>query len=320
MTRLPAPAKWRRENDVKCIVTGGNGFLGTHVVAELLTRGFGVVVYDIASDEARKGLARVEFIQDDVRNIERLRVVLENADAVFHLSGVLGTEELFDSPEEAIDINIHGALNILLTSSNTGRKKCIFFPTKPNEWNNVYSATSQAVEKLGHAYRESMGLDIRVLRFWNVYGPGQKLFPVRKAVPLFIFSALENKPIEIFGDGTQIVELLYAQDVAKSIVDYVVYDGVVLETYELSSGVRMTVEALARRLIAMIGSKSEVTFLPMRKGEASSIEFARARDVRQILGESKTTSFDDGMRKTIEWYRGLSDDALENCRSFYGRK
>lgn len=305
---------------MKCVVTGGKGFLGTHVVAELVRRGFDVVIYDIAPGESLNKSVRVKFIQDDIRNMDRLRVVLENADAVFHLSGVLGTEELFDSPREAIDINIHGALNILLASSNTETKKRIFFPTKPNEWNNVYSVTSQAVEKLGHAYRESMGLDIRVLRFWSVYGPRQKLFPVRKAVALFIFCALENKPIEIFGDGTQVVELIYVQDVAKSIVDYVDYDGSISETHELSSGIRMTVEALAQQLIAMIGSKSEVTFLPMRRGEASNIQFARARDVRQILGESKITSFNDGMRKTIEWYRGLSDDLIEKCKRFYGSK
>ena len=302
---------------MKCVVTGGNGFIGTHVVTELTARGFDVVAYDIASGELHNKPATVKFIQDDVRNIDRLHAALEDANLVFHLSGILGTDELFDSPREAIDINIHGALNVLLASSNTATEKRIFLPTKPNEWNNVYSVTSQAVEKLGHAYRESMGLDIRVLRLWDVYGPRQKLFPVRKAVPLFIFRALENRPIEIFEDGMQVVELLYVQDVAKSIVDYVVYDGAVSETYELRADTRMTVEALARRIITMTGSKSEVAYLPMRRGESSTIQFSRACDVQNILGESRLTRFDDGMQRTIEWYRGLSDDVSAEVSAFY---
>lgn len=301
---------------MKCLVTGGEGFIGSHVVSELVKMGFDVVVYDIACDESRNGSVRAKFVQDDIRNFERLSRTIADADYIFHLSGLLGTHELFDTPREAIDVNINGALNILLASRDTGRYQRIFFPTKPNEWNNIYSVTAQAVEKLGHSYRENLGLDVRALRLWNVYGPRQKLLPVRKAVPLFVFQALENRPVEIFGDGTQWIELLYVGDVAKSIVDYMIFDGKVSETFELRTSVRITVEGLARQIIEMTGSQSPVEHFSMRKGEGA-MELARARDAKEILGEDTSTPFEDGMRRTIEWYREVRRQAFEEARNFY---
>ncbi len=208
-----------------------------------------------------------------------------------------------DCPREAIDININGAMNVLLACANSRVPKRVFLPTKPNEWNNIYSMTAQAVEKLGHVYRENSGLDVRVLRLWNVYGPRQRLFPVRKAVPLFIFQALRNRPVEVFGDGSSVVELMFVEDVAKTIADFTLHRGPASDTYEIRSGVQISVDELARRIVQMVGSRSEVIHVAMRKGERPGSKFGRALDVRNLLGESPITSFDLGMEKTIEWYR-----------------
>ena len=301
-----------------CVVTGGAGFIGSHVAAELISRHFDVIVFDIARQcEQLKGIT---LVQEDIRNFPRLRATIEAADFVFHLCGILGTRELFDTPREAIDINMNGALNVLLAAKDARKRKRIFFPTKPNEWNNIYSVTSQAVEKLGHAYREYMGLDVRVLRLSNVYGPRQKLFPVRKVIPFFVFQALENRPIEIFGDGTQTLELLYVSDVAKSIVNFVMKAAPVSETFELRAKAVITAEALARKIIAMTDSTSELIRLPPPIGVNPEIQFHHARDVQEIVGNWNSTEVDTGIRETINWYRNLSRQELAMARCFYERK
>lgn len=285
---------------VKCVVTGGNGFIGSHVVAELLAQGADVAIYDTARDPT----ARARVIQDDIRNYETLARCLTETDYVFHLSGVLGTSELFDAPKTAIEINVIGALNVLeAIRLNKGTTARILFPSKPNEWNNVYSATAQAVEKLGHAYRETFGIDVRILKLPNVYGPRQRASPVRKAVPAFIIQALHNRPIDIFGDGTQSVELVYVQDAAKSIVDYMNTDTVPSETYELISNHRITVNELADRIINTIGSRSKKAYFPQRRGESGGVTTARARNLEEFLGPQSSIALDTGMQMTVAWYR-----------------
>jgi UDP-glucose 4-epimerase len=304
---------------MKCIVTGGAGFIGSHVVSELIKRRFDVTIYDIAPDRYSCNSSRVKFVQGDIRDCARVSELLKHADAIFHLAGLLGTSELFDIPRQAFETNVSGALNVLLACQEIDKSIRIFFPTKPNEWNNLYSITAQTVERLGHAFRENVGLDVRVFRLWNVYGPRQKLVPVRKAMPLFICRALEDHPIEIFGDGTQMLELLFVEDVAKAIVNYTLYDGEVLETFELKANIRMSVQKIAKKIIVMIGSKSETVYLSQRRGETGSNYLAHARDVGDILGDLVYTDLEAALRRTIDWYRNISPDILAEAHQLYDR-
>jgi UDP-glucose 4-epimerase len=283
-----------------CIVTGGNGFIGRHVVSELLGRGLDVVIYDSVCG----GLTEARTVRDDIRNYQRLAQCLSDADYVFHLSGVLGTSELFDEPRKAIEINILGALNVLEASLKRKAIR-IFFPTKQNAWNNIYSLTAQAVEKLGHSYHDNFGIDVRILRLPNIYGPRQKISPVRKAIPLFITQALTNRPIEIFGDGNQPVELAYVEDAAKLIVDYMMIGIQPPGTCELISDVRLTVNELADLIIDITASDSEKIYCSPRRGETGNTEIARARDVRELLVSSQQTPLVAAMVETINWYKGL---------------
>jgi UDP-glucose 4-epimerase len=304
---------------MNCFVTGGAGFIGSHVVSELIKRQFDVTIYDLTPDALARNSPRVKFVEGDIRDSDRLSKSLKHADAIFHLAGLLGTTELFDIPRQAIEVNINGALNVLLACKATDKPGRVFFPTKPNEWNNLYSITAQTVERLGHAFRENVGLDVRIFRLWNVYGPRQKLIPVRKAIPLFICRALEDHTIEIFGDGAQKLEPLFIEDVAKAIVDYTLYDGEIAETFELRPNIRISVQEIAQKIIALTGSQSNTVYLPQRKGESSNICLAHARDVRDILGNLAYSDLDAGLACTIDWYRNLSPDILTEAHRLYDR-
>lgn len=285
---------------MKCLVTGGNGFIGSHVISELLCRGFEVISYDINFSN-RLFNPRLSMVEGDIRDITKLSEASRCAKFVFHLSGLLGTSELFEHPKQAVDVNINGAINVLDDAARN-TQRC-FLPAKPNGANNIYSVTSQAVEKLGHSYRENMKVDVRILRLPNIYGPRQRVRPVRKVVPEFVTRALRDQPIEIFGDGNQLVELEYVTDTARSIVDLMLYDGDFHESLELKANKHMAVSALAQRVISLTDSNSELIFLPMRPGERARIANDPLRPLDEIVGPRKATSFEYGIKETIDWYR-----------------
>lgn len=288
---------------MKCLVTGGQGFIGRHVVTELVRRGLQVIVYDRIGSDGSNDTDQVRFVEGDIRDIARIQPILNHVSLVFHLAGVIGTSELFDNPKEAIDINIGGALNIFLCSSKISKAPKIFIPLKHTTTNNIYSMTAQGVEKLGHIYRENFDLDVRMLVVPNVYGPANSGHSTQRVVSRFIYQALRNCDIEIFGSGDQLVELIYASDVARVIVDYTIFPDAPRRTFELFARDKLSVATLARRIINMSDSKSMIVTRPRRRGEFVEAALVRAADVVELLGAQDLTDIETGMRNTISSYR-----------------
>ena len=286
---------------MKCLVTGGCGFIGRHVMRELLARGFEATAYDIVTPDQRS--SSFTHIAGDIRDLPLLAMAIQDCDMIIHLAGLLGTEELFENPGLAIENNILGGMNVILTAVAERRQLRVFIPTKPNEWDNLYSVTSQALEKVGHAYRANYGLDVRVLRFWNVFGPAQQSRNVRKAIPYFISQALSGQPLEIYGDGAQFLRPIFVRDVAKTIVDYMIASERPHQTYEMAGRQKMSVCELANMIIGLSKSGSELVFKPMRKGEDIGKVFQEAPDVSQIAGEGQETPLLQALQITIDWLR-----------------
>jgi UDP-glucose 4-epimerase len=303
---------------MKCVVTGGCGFLGSHVAVELERRGLDVVIFD-QSDHLSMDLRRSKLVVGDVRDMSTLAGAICGASYIFHLSGLLGTFELFARPAEAIDVNIKGALNLFeaVRAAKQAADIAVFLPGKPNGWNNIYSVTAQAVEKMGHAYRDAFGLDVRVLRLRNVYGPRQSAMPVRKMVPLFILQARSNSPITIFGDGSQAVQLYYIEDVAKIIVDYTFSKSRVVTTYDLTSQQEHSVLDVAHLIRQKVRSNSIVENRPARIGEQSSSFLESVPDILELLGPRKLTSLSVGLERTVDWYCSLPQELSQQVLAFY---
>ena len=127
----------------------------------------------------------------------------------------------------------------------------VFYPTKPNVWLNTYTITKKAAEDFGKIYSQYKGLDVRMLRWFNAYGPGQKAFPIRKAIPLFINQALANKDIEIWGNGEQKVKLIYSEDLARNSVLYTLKENVDSTVRDTGNNVEMSVNELATLIIKL---------------------------------------------------------------------
>jgi UDP-glucose 4-epimerase len=147
----------------------------------------------------------------------------------------------------------------------------VFYPTKPNTWLNTYSITKRAGEEFCMMYAREYDLDVRILRWLNAYGPGQKAFPVRKAVPVMILQALENRDVQIWGSGEQPVDLIHVDDLARITVDYTLGKDLDSATRDTGLSHRMSVNDMAKMIVEMTGSKSKIIHLPMRKGEDQNI-------------------------------------------------
>lgn len=285
----------------KVLVTGGCGFIGRYVSLELLKRGCLVDIIDLNRDSELESLG-INIIQCDVRNIENYADPSTGYDSIYHLSGLLGTSELFFDPVKAVEVNIIGALKVLLYAQKNKQIK-IFFPSKPNEWNNIYSVTSQAIEKIGLSYKEFYDIDVRILKLWNVYGPFQEAGLVRKAVPTWITNAINNKAIEIYGDGEQLINNIYVIDAAKYIVDYMELNYLPPTPLEIKAVHQLTANDLAIVINKLSNNKcSEFKYLPMRTGEDNKCKFKQYLFVDDLLGVCYKTDFLKAMKSTISWY------------------
>lgn len=246
---------------MRVLVTGGGGFIGSHVTAELLRNDHIPVVMDLSHG-------------GNVTDQESWAKMPE-CDAVIHLAGVLGTAELFDDPYTAIDVNIKGAVRALEYCTQTGAR--LVQITMPDCWENVYQATKHCANKLATAWHRAFGVPVVSVRAFNVYGQGQQHGPghPQKIIPTFATAAWEGKPIPIWGDGSQYVDLISADDVASVLVQALESPGKD-EVIDAGTGQGHTVMQVAHMVwnIARPGEPLLTQFLPMRQGETDT--FGRA--------------------------------------------
>lgn len=234
---------------MRIAVTGGNGFIGRAVLRAGHERGYNVWSFDRESGD------------DVMGRLDRLR----GADWVIHLAGVLGTAELFDDPHTAIDVNVHGSLRVLQWCHDHGAGYVGI--TMPPVFPSVYTATKLCADRLATAWHEAFGVPVAHVRAFNAFGPGQRHGPghPQKIIPTFATLAWEGKPIPVWGDGLQTVDLVHADDVARMLITACRFGDD--EVFDAGTGVALTVRDVAEFIIAHTNRGSTINYLPMRIGE-----------------------------------------------------
>lgn len=235
------------------LVTGGTGFIGSSVTELLRRVGHTVSVFDIT-------------LGNDIRDTDQVKEAVRGKDVVVHLSGILGTDELFDAAQQAVDVNIKGAVNVL--------EACVEYDsryvgiTMLTVFESVYTATKVSVERFASAYNYNFGLPVTHVRAFNAYGPRQAHGPghPRKIIPAFSVEGWSNKPLTIWGDGTQIVDLVDVEDVARVFLDALNAPGK-CEVIDAGTCVPLTVNEVAAFVLEVTGSTAGVEHMPMRRGE-----------------------------------------------------
>ncbi|MBM3911038.1 MAG: NAD(P)-dependent oxidoreductase [Thaumarchaeota archaeon] len=227
----------------------------------------------------------------------------------------MGTTELETQIYEAVKVNILGATNVF-EACNRYKVKRLFYPSKPNVWRNVYTITKEASEELAQKYNESYFTNICSLRLFNVFGPRQKLIPVRKIVPIFAAQAILKLPIQVWGDGQQTVDLIYSKDIAKIIVDFCGLG--TTEFLDLGRGIALTVLNIANIVNKYYNNPSGVQHLPMRAGETPNTLLVA--DIKRLSSmiDLHFTDFDLAMDETLSYYATMPKNQLESGIHFYG--
>jgi nucleoside-diphosphate-sugar epimerase len=288
---------------LKALVTGAAGFIGKHLVQELISKGYKVLSFDKKQENVG-----TEFIEGDIVDFDFSKVLID-VDVVFHLAGLLGTTELFNRIIEAEKVNVLGTLNLLESMRKNNVNK-IIFTSKPNIWKyNVYTITKENCERYLMMYRKIYGFKVTITKPFNVYGPGEYLKEYRKAIPYFIVSALRDEPLEIFGDGEQTMDAIHVDDVVKALV--LCAEKLPEETVEIGTSIPIKVKRLAELIIEMTGSKSKIVYKPMRKGEEMVQCICANGGMERLIGYKPRISLKEGLERTIKWYKEHIDEFEE---------
>ena len=299
---------------MKVLVTGASGFIGSHVVDELLERGHEVSIFDRFDRRQNLWGDKVKFFLGDVRDKEVVVEAVQMHEGVINLSGILGTMETVDNPHPSVDTNIHGALNIF-SGCLAGRVlkdgvRAVQIAVGNHFMNNTYAITKTAIEKFAFMYNKEKGAKIAVVRGLNAYGERQKHKPVRKITPNFVLRALNGMPIEIFGDGEQVMDMIYVRDLAKVLVSALVQEhGVYDKVFEAGTGKRTTVNNIANVVNEVAGNKAGINHVAMRAGEPErSVVLGDPKTLEPLnIKESDLMSLEEGIERTVKWYKNNYD-------------
>jgi UDP-glucose 4-epimerase len=300
---------------MKVLVTGASGFIGGWVVDALLARGHTVLAFD--HRQAFPKRPGVEQFLGDVLDPVATSEAVGIADGVIHLSGVLGTSETIANPLPSVQTNIVGGLNLF--QAIRAYKRRAAYITVGNYWFlNSYSITKTTAEQLAWMFNREHGTEIAVVRALNAYGPRQKAEPVRKIMPNLVIPALLGKPLTIYGDGEQVMDMIHVRDVADILVRALLEDHGQYRPdpqrnednpykFEAGTGRTTTVNDVAQIVLDAVGG-GEIHHVPMRGGEPlRSIVVGNPETLRPLYaGELPAlTRLEDGVRETIDYYRAI---------------
>lgn len=311
---------------MKIGLTGGQGFIGTWMRRELLRRGHEVVVFDrYPRSEMVDG---EHFFLGDIQDTTAVTELAAHVDGLIHLAAVLGTQETISNPRPSAMTNLMGSLNVFEAANQYDLP--VVYAGVGNAWmrdhaTGSYTISKTAAEDYGRMFNAYRGGKISVVRPVNAYGPEQSVATpygpskVRKVMPAFICRALTGTPIEVYGDGTQVSDCVYVEDVARvfaTALEYTQTSGPLEKAAEVGPVDSCTVNSIARLVAqeaAVITGRPEVevTHLPMRPGEVPGAVVRSDTNSLRPLGvdPEKFTDLEEGVSRTVRWF---ADNWLPN--------
>jgi nucleoside-diphosphate-sugar epimerase len=318
---------------LRALITGGAGFIGSHLAEALLDRGHEALALDDLSTGSIRNIEHLKnrrgfaYIVDSVTNEPVLAEAIDACDLVFHFAAAVGVKLIVDEPVRTIETNVHGT-EVVLKHANK-KKKLVFIastsevygksqdvpfredadlvlgPTPKHRW--AYACSKAIDEFLALAYWKERKLPVIIVRFFNTVGPRQT-GQYGMVVPTFVRQALSGEPITVFGDGTQSRSFTYVGDVVRALIDLMNEPRAIGQVFNIGNEHEITIRALAEKVKALTGSRSAIVTVPYDEAYESGFEDMPRRvpdisKIRALVGYEPRVHLDAILEHVIEYFR-----------------
>lgn len=309
------------------LVTGGAGFIGSHLAEELVRRGHHVRVADSLITGKRRNLDHVpgvEFLEGDLADLPFAQRAVDGMQYVLHQAAIPSVPRSVKDPVTSNRANVDATLNVLVASRDAGVRRVVFAgsssaygntPTLPkHEGMPTNPLSPYALQKVvGEQYLQMFtrlyGLETVSIRYFNVFGPRQDpSSPYSGVISVFATALLENRSPRIYGDGEQTRDFTYVANVVDGVLRACDAPTASGEVINVATGGRISLNQLFQAMKAVVGGTANPTYAEPRAGDVRDSQ-ADISKARKILGYEPTVSFEDGLKRTIEWYRSTSATA-----------
>lgn len=303
----------------KVALTGGTGFLLSYVVERYAAMGDQVLIFDVHAREKLPGYARdflekypnIGYIQGDIRDRSAVENLIKGSDLVYHFAALMGTSSRFKQEVLTTEVNVIGTLHACQAALDAGVKYFVY-PPRPMQtgWLTPYIITKTAATQFVQMFHETYGLPTVGLNIANCYGPRERAVleanpykkgEGRKMMATFVENALQNEPLPVMGDGEQASDFVFVEDVVDALMSAPTAKAVG-KIIEIGTGKSTSVLEVAKTIIRLTGSRSEIKLVPMRTGEKKITTVSDYSDAKEYLGWEPKISLEQGLKKTIPWY------------------
>jgi len=311
----------------KALVTGGAGFIGSHIVERLLSDGFEVVVVDNLSSGELENLVQhrdrrdFRFAEGDIRDADLIGRLVKDIDVVFHEAALISVVSSLKDPLVTHDVNVTGTLNLLKACVDSDVKRFVFassasvygeteaLPMKEDMIPrpvSPYGVSKLAADNYAKLFHKVYGLETVCLRYFNVYGPRQRYSHYSGVIPIFINRLLSNQAPIIFGDGKQKRDFVNVQDVVDANMLALKCKNAVGQILNIGTGKATSVNQLAKIVLRIFGKKDlQPVHTKPRPGESKKGSYSDISEARRVLGYDPKISLERGIIKLAEWCKNL---------------
>jgi UDP-glucose 4-epimerase len=312
---------------MRILITGGAGFVGSHLSERFVEEGHKVVCLDnlmngnVANIRHLFSYRNFKFINDDIRNSDRMTSLMIDVDAVVHLAAQIHVDRSIVEPKMTYDINVTGTQNILEAARMHDVEKIIYASSSevygtaqyapidekhPLNAPHPYGASKIAADRMCHAYNETYGMNVVIVRPFNLYGPRQKDSGYGGVISIFIKRVLNNLPPVIFGDGLQTRDYTYISDMIEGYVKILNSRKKMNAPINFGTGKEIRIVDLAKKIIKITGTDLKPVHVHERPGEVRRLiaDVTKARN----LGWTSKVDIDKGLSKLVDWYKNYRSE------------
>jgi UDP-glucose 4-epimerase len=310
---------------MKMLITGGAGFIGSHLCDKFTKEGHTVLCLDnfmsgnLTNVRHLLDYRNFKLIKGDIRDPDLLEKIMREVDTVFHLAAQVHVDRSYVEPKLTYDVNVMGTQNILESARMHDIKRVIHTSTSevygsaqyvpidekhPLNAPHPYGASKIAADRMCHAYIQTYGMDIAITRLFNTFGPRQRDIGYGGVISIFTRRVLSNVPPLIYGNGRQTRDYIYVEDAIKAFDLILKHDKPITEPINFGSGEEQSILDLANMIIDLCGKKADMkpVHIEPRIGEVERL-IANATKAKELLGWEPKFTLKEGLKEFIQWYK-----------------